>query len=155
MQTPKQLKNYASVFAVATATLMPLAMAATPASADDLFFPASLCQPLNPDAAARLTFVGSSVNNISSNSNAQVTCPITNGVLIRKHRAIVRSVFNEGFTPSCSLRSFDRDGSLLEISDTTFKNNALQTGEVIPGSYHTLTCILPPGSKMLNYRLVE
>jgi hypothetical protein len=157
MQTPKQLKNYASVFAVATATLMPLAMAATPASADDLFFPASLCQPSTPDDATRLTFVGSSVSNISGNLGAQVICPITNNTLFTKHLAIVRASFNQGNPPSCNLRSFDRDGSVLEISSTTPAGNSpeLVTKQVIPGAYHTLLCGLTPGSKMLNYRLVD
>jgi hypothetical protein len=81
MQTPKQLKSYASVFAVATATFMPLAMAATPASAELNTFPASLCQPGNSDHVARLSFVGSYVENISE-SNATVICPIFHDTLV-------------------------------------------------------------------------
>jgi hypothetical protein len=155
MKTTKQSKHYASVFAVAAATLMPLAMAATPASADDLFFPASLCQPSNAENATKLIFSSASIS-VSGNLTAQVVCPITNGVLIRKHLAIVKSEFKEGFTPSCSLRSFDRNGSVLEISGTTpASNGQLVTKSVIPGTYHTLTCSLPSGSKLFNYRLVE
>jgi hypothetical protein len=157
MKTTKQSKHYASVFAVATATLMPLAMAATPASADDLFFPASLCQPSTAGDATRLEFVGSSVN-VVGNLQAQVICPITNRTLIRKHLAIIKSNSKPGFPPNCNLRSFDRNGSVLEISSTTFNSNnptEQVTKTVIPGAYHTLTCSLPPGSKLLNYRLVE
>jgi hypothetical protein len=157
MQTPKQLKNYASVFAVAAATLMPLAMAATPASADDLFFPASLCQPSTPDDATRLTFSGTSLTNTSSNLRAQVICPITNNILFTKHLAIIRANFDQGNPLSCNLRSFDRNGSVLEISSTTPTSDSTQavSKEVIPGNYHTLLCSLTPGSKMFNYRLVD
>jgi hypothetical protein len=155
MKTTKQSKHYASVFAVATATLMTLAMAATPASADDLFFPASLCQPSTSGDAAKLEFIGSSVN-VVGNSGAQVICPITNPTLIRKHLAIVKSNSKPGFPPSCNLRSFDRNGSVLEISSTTpGSNGQLVTKSVIPGTYHTLNCSLPSGSKLFNYRLVE
>jgi hypothetical protein len=157
MKTTKQSKHYASVFAVATATLMTLAMAATPASADDLFFPASLCQPSTPDDATRLVFGGSSLNNTSSNLRAQVICPITNNTLFTKHLAIIRANFDQGNPLSCNLRSFDRNGSVLEISGTTPTSDSTQavTKSVIPGTYHTLNCSLTPGSKMFNYRLVK
>jgi hypothetical protein len=157
MKAPKQLKNYASVVTVATATLLPFAMATPPASADDLFFPASLCQPSTAEDATKLQYVGSSVNVIG-NLNAQVICPITNRVLISKHLAILKSSSNAGFPPNCNLRSFDRNGSVLEISGTTFNSNnptEQVTKKVIPGTYHTLLCALPPGSKIFYYRLVE
>jgi hypothetical protein len=157
MKTTKQSKHYASVFAVAAATLMPLAMAATPASADDLFFPASLCQPSTPGDATKLTYRNNSLD-VVGNSGAIVVCPIPNNVLLKKHLAIVRMQFDPARLPGCTLRSFGRDSSLVD-SSTTSPNSSppsqLVTKSVIPGAYHTLTCALEPGSRLFNYRFVE
>jgi hypothetical protein len=157
MKATKQLKNYASVFAVATATLMPLALAATPASADDLFFPASLCQPSNAENAAKLTYRNNSLD-VVGNSGVIVVCPIPTNVLIKKHLAIVRMQFDPARLPGCTLRSFGRDSSLLDSSTTAPTSSPpsqLVTESVIPGAYHTLTCALEPGSRLFNYRFVE
>jgi hypothetical protein len=156
MKTTKQSKHYASVFAVATATLMTLAMAATPASADDLFFPASLCQPSNAENAAKLTYRNNSLD-VVGNSGVIVVCPIPNNVLLKKHLAIVRMQFDPARLPGCTLRSFGRDSSLVDSSTTSPTNSPPQlvTKSVIPGAYHTLTCALEPGSRLFNYRFVE
>ncbi|OUC15814.1 MAG: hypothetical protein B0A82_04965 [Alkalinema sp. CACIAM 70d] len=159
MKVHKQLKNSASAFVISAATLTPMIMAATPASAVDLFFPASLCQPSTANDVNNLAIRNDALSVIG-NVPVGFVCPIHTSTLITKHRAIVKVTLapNTSITsPTCTLRSFGRDSKLLDSSSTSISSDLTQmvTKPVIPGNYHTLACTLPPGSRLFNYRLVE
>jgi hypothetical protein len=148
--------NRTKAIVALAATLMSTAAISAPALAEINTFPASMCQPGNFNDAAKLLYRNNSLDNISNNG-AIVVCPIPNDVLITKNLAILRVSFTPGFIPSCTLRSFKADSTLLDSSVTapTSDGRQLVTKAVIPGDLHTLTCALQPGSRIFNYRLVK
>lgn len=162
------MNKFKTISTLAT-TLTFAAIASTPASAQSLplpgvtqFFPASMCQPYNSEAAKNLTFFSDKISaNLSAayNSGWSVHCPIPNNSSLSStvQIRVVGSI--RGFIPSCLVNSF-KPNSFGEIIDQEFaipnSTRSILTASSISGAsngYKVLTCYLPSGSRIYNYSI--
>jgi hypothetical protein len=163
MKNTKQLRNSARVFVAAAATLIPLAIASTPALAqtdDSKAFPGNTCQGTSPTNEAKLSRGGSFTWNSLGTSSATVVCPIfqryPSDNSITKVFAVV-SVYNTQGTLSCTLRAHNFRGDIVDSSTKTTSSTGGYTILFIPtisrGLTYSMSCILPPNGSVQTYQV--
>jgi hypothetical protein len=161
MKIAKQSRNAARVFVAAAATLIPLAIASTPALAqtdDSKAFPGNTCQEADTAEGARLSRGGSYTWNYG-NSTARVVCPIFQRYLsdnsITKAFVFV-SVYNTQGTLSCTLRAHNFRGDIVASATKTTSYTGgyttITTPTITRGLTYSMSCSLPPNGSVQTYQ---